>query len=344
MHFCFKVLQDISSDEFSISPSPTSPSSPLGGLSGSRTDKLQQPLSSSLQGSNEPRLQPMLNHKRVNSDGSFGFEGVLLSDDLMNFPPIGSSTSLASGSSSGCGSGPGDVTNPVRCEARNELEQDSENVSQTDVNLRESKGPKRSSATCQIGSWVDADLPRMKMNSQPDSGALSKRTESSFDAEEERRSGTFLKSNHFAACQDNAINHSSPVTVPRREALKTVGSVNSLGSWQVIDSAEHLKSLDPSNTKSSQTEATSIGSCNVALAINMSTLRCQRLDAVSRLFHTAYYAALSDEMGEDWQKLGASGGGGGALSSLFNSLVGQVGFKSSSRGDKQDRVRSGSAV
>ena len=75
----------------------------------------------------------------------------------------------------------------------------------------------------------------------------------------------------------------------------------------------------------------------------MSTLRCQRLDAVSRLFHEAYYAALSDEMGEGWQELGGSGGGG-TLSSIFNSLVGQVGFKSSTRGGKQDKERYGTGV
>ena len=70
--------------------------------------------------------------------------------------------------------------------------------------------------------------------------------------------------------------------------------------------------------------------------MNVSTVRCQRLDAVSRLFHEAYYSALSDEMGEGWQELGGIGGGAGALSSIFNSLVGQVGLKPSRVG-RQDR-------
>lgn len=327
MHFCFKVLQDISSDEFSIASNPSSPSSPP--LSRGKAEKAQQPSSSPAPlGSSETRSQAHSNHRRVHSDCSLGLEeGVLLNDDLMNFPPIGSSNSLTSVSSSGC-SGPS--SNPTPFETQHNTEQDKERTCH----------PRTASLTSDMGSWVDGSPLRNHL--QPDNGPFSMRQNSSVDPED----GKFgsIKSNHFGASLDHTVNHSSPVSVPRRQVLKAVGSVNSMGSWQVIDSGEHLKSLNGANTKGSQQEVTSIGSCNLALAINMSTVRCQRLDAVSRLFHAAYYTALSDEMGEDWQELGAASGGGGALSSIFNSLVGQVGFRSSSRGGKQDRDKSGTGV
>ncbi|RUS82095.1 hypothetical protein EGW08_010140 [Elysia chlorotica] len=340
MHFCFKVLQDISSDEFSVSPSPSSPSSPPAQLhspkaSEGRSDHRHQSLTISSQGSaglGNPRPQDASAHKRVNSDCSLGLqEGVLLSEDLMNFPPVGSCTSLASHSSSGGGSGP---TSGIHFEAGSEVDQ-SVDGQQVRRNLAGSQ--RKACPASHRGSWVDSNpLPDTPA---PGDGIQPKHAESSSDAETEQL--TFLKSNHFGASPAPVIHQSSPVFVPRRKQLETVGSFNSLGSsWQVIDSGEHLKSMEGSRQKSSQPDVTSIGSCNIALAINMSTLRCQRLDAVSRLFHEAYYAALSDEMGEGWQEMGGSGGGG-TLSSLFSSLVGQVGFKSSSRGGKQDRSGTG---
>ncbi|KAK3800768.1 hypothetical protein RRG08_003172 [Elysia crispata] len=349
MHFCFKVLQDISSDEFSISPSPSSPSSPLPRLhspqhSEGRTGCRHHSLTNTGQGSGSgnPRLQGVSNHMRVNSDCSLGVqEGVLLSDDLMNFPPVGSTTSLTSHSSSGCGSGPGDISGAIQFEAGSEIDQSAGNqhfVKKDGLRGLAGSSQTRASPPSHMGSWVDTNP--LQDTLQPEDGIQPKIIESSTDAEVEQLA--FLKSNHFAASKDPVIHKSSPVFVPRRKALETVGSLNSLGSWQVIDSGEHLRSIEATNPQNSQPDITSIGSCNIALAINMSTLRCQRLDAVSRLFHEAYYAALSDEMGEGWQELGGSGGGG-TLSSIFNSLVGQVGFKSSTRGGKQDKERYGTA-
>ncbi|GFN88842.1 myotubularin-related protein 14 [Plakobranchus ocellatus] len=339
MHFCFKVLQDISSDEFSISPGTRSPTASM----------VSPPMSPRYVNRASQRGQSLTNHDqlpaaavkppgvksppRVNSDCSLGLQGVLLTEDMMNCNTVGSTTSLtSSGRSSSSSSssssnnvcaaddaktGDKDWASEMMWEARGGAEGSDGNIKQTGgqpVARSIHRGLSQSPPN-QFGSWVDASPV---VHTSPGNAEQAQNTEGR---------AMFINSNHFVDVP--LVNHSSPVSVPRRKTQERVGSVNSLGSWQVINTEDHVKSLERSNSQGSpaQRPVSPIASCNEAFAINMSTLRCQRLDAVSRLFYAAYYSALNAELGEGWQEPG--GAGAGALSSLFNSFAEQVGLKSS---------------
>ncbi|BFZ10885.1 hypothetical protein BsWGS_13924 [Bradybaena similaris] len=282
LYFCFKVLKDISSDEFSVLPRPQLShmkgiSPPGDGVATSRQPAAKQ------------NIQP-----HVDSDINLGFQGgVLLAEELMNYPGKGSTTSLNSISSS---EPPDQVSFDVGADEEEEWEW-SRKSTLTNMPPRRSLSPAQAaSVNLRHSSPVSAQRRRKSSDSQQLS----------------------VKSNHFMGSP--ILRSSSPMSVPQRTDQS--GSSNSIGSWQIISSADNLQSLshDLSHSRPGvDRTASHISSCNEALDVNMSSMRACRLDAVSQLFFMAYSSSVHS------QSFKHSSAGG--LTSLFDRFAEQVGLK-----------------
>lgn len=263
LYFCFKVLKDIASEEFSVLPKVT---------------MIQQARTASPQDAFLIRKRSQ--HERVDSDCSF--PGVLLEDVAM-CPSKGSTTSLNSISST-------ETTDQINFTLGIKEEGDEFESSQgeddfqwnrtstlTNSTPRRSKSPGSSgSPLTQHSSGIPVSVMQRRLSS--DSQQLS------------------IKSNHFYGSP--ALRSSSPVQVPQRIEHKS--SANSIGSWQIISSSDNLRGLisdsSHSHSNSSTDRASHISSCHEAFDINVSTMRWRRLDAVSQLFNSAYTTSVQSQM------------------------------------------------
>ncbi|XP_012937389.1 myotubularin-related protein 14 [Aplysia californica] len=294
MYFCFKFLKDLASDEYSVLPrthvNGNSSPTPQEGVNGPR------PLSTN---------QTAPQHTRQGSDTSLGIHGVLLADELMTFPAKGSTSSLNSISSMEAGI---NFTLGVH-------EEEEEGEGET------------------IDAGAEGDLPPLNVNlshrrslSPASRMSPTMRHSSPVSAAGRRRRSSdgqplSVHSNHFVGSP--LARPSSPMQVPQRDASEGVQSSypNSVGSWQIIPSADNLRSLatNSSNSQSSAGRSSHVSSCHDALEINMSSTRWQRLDAVSRIFHTAYASSV--------QSKNVRQSSGSGLTSFFDRFAEQVGLK-----------------
>ncbi|KAH9496325.1 Myotubularin- protein 14, partial [Bulinus truncatus] len=293
LYFCFKVLKDVASEDFSVvSRSMPMPSS-------------QQQTSSPPRDSTTALLQNRLRRTRVDSESSF--HGVLLEDQLF-VPSKGSTASLSSMGSNEAieqiNFNLGMTEEDTSLEGTSLQEEDWEwNRTSTLTNntQRRSKSPAGSSSTD-------------TRNSSSSPVSVAQRRQSSSDSQQ-----LSIKSNHFVGSP--LLRASSPMSVPQRQ--ETLSSSNSVGSWQIISSTDNLRNLLPgsinSNSTSSADRASHVSSCHEAVDINVSTMRWQRLDMVSQLFHSAYASTVHS------QHVRHSSGNG--ITSFLDRLAEQVGLR-----------------
>ncbi|KAK0063207.1 myotubularin-related protein 14 [Biomphalaria pfeifferi] len=326
LYFCFKVLKDIASEEFSVAPRPLPPQA----LASSPRDTATAPVSHNQQ------------HRfRVDSDSSF--HGVLLDDPYL-VPSKGSITSLSSLSSNEAldhihftlGLTDEDVNGVSLTEDEWEWNRTS---TLTNASQRRSKSPigVTSSAALNLSSSPVHNLsssPVHKLSSSPVHNLSSSpvnvgQRRLSTDSQQQLS----IKSNYFVGSP--LLRASSPMSVPQRQ--ETMSSSNSIGSWQIISSSDNLKNMlqgSKNSTSISSTDRSShVSSCNEAVNINVSTMRWKRLDAVSQLFNTAYSSTVHSQMVKH-----SSGNG---LSSFLDRLAEQVGLKGPKPNSSDSSTRTG---
>lgn len=285
MLFCFKVLRDIASEEFSLAPRPS-------------------PVPAANEVTSTPSRENMnatATHQRVDSDSSFGIQGVLLDDAMMNFQGKGSTSSLNSLGSS-------EAQDPIRFTIGiPEEQQDKDGIYKEGED--EIAALRRNASSSSFPQKKRSMSPSTRMSpslrcSSPVTSGLSRRRSSDSQA-------LSLHSNHFMGSP--VIQSSSPVIVPQRseEGSSTHGSSHnqSVGSWQIIPSMEGLRTDSHCSTERSN----SIQEAEINM---MSTVRWQRLDEVSRLFQNVYFAACPSQT--------RSNSVGAGLSSIFDRIADSI--------------------
>ncbi|CAG5127189.1 unnamed protein product [Candidula unifasciata] len=297
LYFCFKVLKDISSDEFSVLPRPQlshmkGVSPPGEGVAASRLHTVRQFI-----------------HSHVDSDINLGFqEGVLLAEELMNYPGKGSTTSLNSISSSEPQDQACFDVGPAEADEEEEWEWS-----------RTSTLTKYEFAVICIAKLIVIMTQRRSL-SPAQAASVALRHSSPVSASRRRLSSDSqqlsVKSNHFMGSP--LLRSSSPMSVPQRADQS--GSSNSIG--RIISSADNLHSMSHGSSHSrpsTDRSSSHVSLCNEAFDINMSSMRACRLEAVSQMFFMAYSSSVHSQ--------GVRHSSGGGLTSLLDRFAEQVGLK-----------------
>lgn len=313
LYFCFKMLQYIGGEEFSVTSHSDGPSQPASNpAAAAHPSEHKRPSLSSSKGKDGLRHQG--SNVSLTSNTSFGSDGVPFvmdtTQDEDTVPPLGWDTTPSpqrsrhsSGNSSEGQSG-----------HRGSAGRSPLNI---DHPLHRDSPPQREASPSHCQRRVSSSSPSQRdgRDQSPDVGHTRDAHSGTVTAIDQPLSALMV-SNHYSSSPVNITQHRPQAP----EHANSFTPTPSFGSWVDVGMPQMTppQMITPPKNPPEFEAQSSVNSCCEASDLNTMTVRKQRLFAVAQMFEDAYFrSVLSKPISSQ-----------GALSSLFNNVAEKMGFRS----------------